>query len=415
MILFIPLSFAIFWGISIFHRSHFIGPVMRYHRAKITCPPLSELGVIDVKFNALNNGSEALAPTRNLGGRVILEKRAGGERNFDVHFNLRIIVTLWSHTYWTGGRELLQHNHNAGYYDLNNAECVDRTWNLNATIDTGVRPAAEHILELQSHPRFLEFAMGATVPLFNGQTYHTTRPVIDPGIFATGGRYVTRWSIWDPAGLTNAIDESPADDVWRAYGDTKNAGHMVNTEPRWNNLKMQIFRGNDPIADDTWQARNLDDTANLATGTQAIGAIRNVIAIFDYMNRPELHRAWTSSANSIREALAHFQDRYNRNVPQGGQLLANLPEMWDEYLRNVLIPQIQNNVAAWAERRINILIIAWDTAREGACLPVLRTVYNDPAAWLTFKTRFSALAARAIARVAPPNHPEQLQHPVYRR
>ncbi|MCJ1346184.1 hypothetical protein MMC31_004398, partial [Peltigera leucophlebia] len=340
----------------------------------MTCPPLSELGVIDVKFNALNNGSEALAPTRNLGGRVILAKRAGG------------------------GRELLQHNHNAGYYDLNNAECVDRTWNPNATIGTGVRPAAEHILELQSHPRFMEFAMGATVPLFNGQTYHTTRPVIDPGIFATGGRYVTRWSVWDPAGLTNAIDESPADDVWRAYGDTNNAGHMVNTEPRWNNLKMQIFRGNDPIADDTWQARNLDDTANLATGTQAIGAIRNVIAIFDYMNRPELHRAWTSSANSIREALAHFQDRYNRNVPQGGQLLANLPEMWDEYLRNVLIPQIQNNVAAWAERRINILIIAWDTAREGACLPVLRTVYNDPAAWLTFKTRFSALAARAIAR-----------------
>jgi len=35
-------------------------------------------------------------------------------------------------------------------------------------------------------------------------------------------------------------------------------------------------------------------------------------------------------------------------------------------------------------------------------LSVLRTAYADPAAWLTFKTRFSALAARALAHVASP-------------
>jgi len=35
-------------------------------------------------------------------------------------------------------------------------------------------------------------------------------------------------------------------------------------------------------------------------------------------------------------------------------------------------------------------------------LAVLRTAYADPAAWLVFKTRFSALAARALACVASP-------------
>lgn len=129
---------------------------------------------------------------------------------------------------------------------------------------------------------------------------------------------------------------------------------------------MQIFRGNDPIGDDRWQAEDLDDTADTATGIRAVGAIRDVIDIFHYMNRPELHTAWTSSANDIRDAWAHFQTRYNMNVPQGSRPLANLPEMWDEYLRNVLIPQIENNVGAWAERRINILLVNWDTAREGA-------------------------------------------------
>lgn len=332
--------------------------------ANITCPPLSDLGNIDPRFNAPDSGSGPFAlAKRGLEGLVTLEKRRSGERAFDVTVNRRVIAVLFSHTYYTGGRELLQHNPNAGYYDLNNNDCVDRTWNPNAPRGAGVRPAAEHILELQTHPRFLEFIMGATVALNNGHNYHTTFPVIDPGVFATGGRYLTSWSLWDPAGVTNAVDETAADDVWRAYGDTNNAGHMINTEPHFNGLKATIFRGNDPIADSAWQTQNLDDTADPATGLRAIGAIRNVLGLFSYMNRPELHMAWTSSANGIRAALAHFQDRYNRNVPQGGQPLANLPLMWDEYLHNVLIPQIENTVQAWVERRINILIVAWDTAR----------------------------------------------------
>lgn len=36
-------------------------------------------------------------------------------------------------------------------------------------------------------------------------------------------------------------------------------------------------------------------------------------------------------------------------------------------------------------------------------LPVFRTAYNDPAAWLTFQTRFSSLAARELHRIASPS------------
>lgn len=66
MTLFIPLSFALFWYVSVFHHSNLIGPVMRSNSGKITCPSLSDLGVIDVIFNAANDGSEALAPNRIL-------------------------------------------------------------------------------------------------------------------------------------------------------------------------------------------------------------------------------------------------------------------------------------------------------------------------------------------------------------
>ena len=113
---------------------------------------------------------------------------------------------------------------------------------------------------------------------------------------------------------------------------------------------------------------------NLPSFVRAIGTIRDIIDIFDYMNRPELHTAWTSSASGIRSARSHFQDRYNRNVPQGSQPLANLPEMWDEYIRNVLVPQIENNVGAWVERRINILQVTWDEARASASGQRLDTI-----------------------------------------
>ena len=104
--------------------------------AKLSCPPLSDLGAIDPGLN----GDDEVGDKRRrstLEGLVRLEKRKGGEREFNVILAAQIIVTLFSHTYWTGGNELLQHNPNAGYYDLNNADCVDRSWNGNANIGAG--------------------------------------------------------------------------------------------------------------------------------------------------------------------------------------------------------------------------------------------------------------------------------------
>ena len=336
----------------------------------ISCPGFPELGVIDPDFNAPDDGSEPLAPPRRrsvLEDLITIEKRVGSERPFDVHdITGAILATIFSHTYWTGGNQLLQHNPNAGYYDLNNDDCVDTSFDENAPVPAGTAPAAEHIYELQTHPRQLEWDQGVAFTLPNGQTVRSNYAPVDRGVYATGGRYLSRWSTWDPAGQTNADDETPVDDVWRAYGDTNNAGHMVNTEPHFNNVKMQIFRGNDPIGNDRWDARNLDDTTQIARGEEAIGAIRDVLALYEYMNNDNLNDFWTSSANDIRAARAHFQTRYNMNVPAGQQPLANLPERHTEYITRFLLPSMRMNLNLWAERRINILIAAWDDALQSA-------------------------------------------------
>ena len=339
----------------------------------LTCPALSDLGRIDPGLgDEVQDGS---SPSRRMKrwfdvffrrDTYGLEKRTGNERAYDVTFNLIVIARIFSHTYYTGGRQLLQNNPNAGYYDLNNADCVDSTWDDDANVPRGVRPAAEHILELQTHARFLEFAMGGTADLRNGQTRRTQYTPIDSGVFGTGGRYLTRWATWDPAGLTNTDDETPSDDVWRAYGDTNNAEHMVNAEPNFNGVKQRIFRGHDPIGDDTWEQRELDDTGDVNNAQAAIGAIRDVLGFFSYMNMRHVHDGWVASANAVRAGLDHFQTRYNQDVPNGQQPLANLPQMWDEYVREVLVQQVQNGARAWALRRINILIALWDAAQDGA-------------------------------------------------
>lgn len=351
-------------GFAIFGDKRYI-QCSKSESANLTCPPLSDLGDIDPELNG--PGEEGDQRKRNnLESLVRLEKRTGTRRNFRVRVAGNDIVTIRSHPYWTGGEELLQHNPNAGYYDLNNEDCVDRTWNSDAAVPAGVTPVAEHVLELQTHPRFLEFIMGAPADLLNGHTRQTEHPTIDTRVFETGGRYTESWSAWDPQGQTHTEDDTPADDIWRAYGDTHNDQHMINAEPHFNNLKMQIFRGNDPISDRAWGRRNFEDTANTDNALSAIGAMRDVIGTIDYMNEDGAHTSWTTAANDVRSALAHFQDRFNQNVPQGMNQIANLPEMWDEYIRQVLIPQIQNNVRTWVGYRIDELRSTWSDEREGA-------------------------------------------------
>lgn len=117
--------------------------------ANITCPPLSDSADIKPAFNAVDDENKPLAPPkRSLEGLVTLEKQTGGEINSNVSLNLRLMVILFSHTYWTRGWEFVGHNPNTGYYELNNHDYEDRPWDPNAPVPPRLTPAAKHIREL---------------------------------------------------------------------------------------------------------------------------------------------------------------------------------------------------------------------------------------------------------------------------
>jgi hypothetical protein len=71
------------------------------------------------------------------------------------------------------------------YTIATNAQTGACEWQPNGTY---TNPAAEHMLELNTEPRSLEFAMGNTVRLANGNMVRTQYPAQDTRVFGAGGR-----------------------------------------------------------------------------------------------------------------------------------------------------------------------------------------------------------------------------------
>ncbi|KAI5203118.1 glycoside hydrolase, partial [Aureobasidium subglaciale] len=301
-------------------------------------------------------------------GSFSLQKRTSGERSFDLTVAGIVIATIFSHSYYTGGQDLLRHNPDAGMYALaTNAQTGDCEW-----VDDGTygNPAAEHMLELNQEPRSLEWAMGAEARLPDGRTMRTQYPAQDTRIFGAGGRYLSSWGSWDPNGNHADPSEAPVDDSFRAYGDTTNAGGMVNVPQEWNLMKTQVFQGNTPISDNLWNdranngANDRDSTTNIATGREAVGALQSVAGLFTYLNHDELNDHFIRAANGVRANRQNFQDRYNANLGPNDAPMVNLPEQYDEYILYVLVPTIEIGVEQWVTRRGEILIRNW-TAELG--------------------------------------------------
>lgn len=236
----------------------------------IKCLPLSNMLKLDPSL-ANEDDNDGLS-------KRTLESRAGqgGERDFDVH-GPSGDFTIYSHTYPNGmnGATLIAANPAAGHYDLEDDEdCTDV--NFGNTGDPGTATfITEHILELQTLPRFLEFAMGVPADLRNGRTLTTTHTPIPQNALGTGSNFLTRYSVWDPHGSANN-NEAPVDEVFGSFGDLEDPSHLVNAEENFNSVKMRVWRGAAPMADSTWTNAGLDDTSAIENGEEALSTIRNV-------------------------------------------------------------------------------------------------------------------------------------------
>ncbi len=238
--------------------------------AKIKCLPMSNMLTLDPSLADEDDNTGLSKRT--------LDSRAGqgGERPYDVH-GPNGAFTINSHTYPNGrnGATLRGVNPAAGYYDLENEDdCVGTEFRDDGDPSTTTF-ITEHILELQTLPRFLEFAMGIPADLRNGVQMTTRHTPIPQNALGLGSNFLTRYSTWDPQGSANN-NEAPVDEIFGAFGDTIDPSHLVNAESALNAMKMRVWRGDAPIADSTWTNNQLDDTSDIAHGEQALSTIRNV-------------------------------------------------------------------------------------------------------------------------------------------
>lgn len=200
-------------------------------------------------------------PTRE----QLLEPRGtGNRRNFTIITPSGTRFIIRSHTYPNGlnGAFLVGVNPNAGYYwlaDPENCEDISVTANGNPLSASWV---TEHIVELGTFSLLLGWFMYTRFVLPDGTVRTSDFTAIPETLLNLQGFLWAPWNTWDP---TNPSTTTPGDDIWTAFGDTTNPGVLANCETVFNGVKMQIWQGNNPMADTTWNGNDYDDTSE-ATG-----------------------------------------------------------------------------------------------------------------------------------------------------
>lgn len=79
-----------------------------------------------------------------------------------------------------------------------------------------------------------------------------------------------------------------------------------------------------------------------------------------YLNTEFIHNNLVQVITNVRTQFQRYQDRYNANAAPGGQI--NIVSIWIEYINDVLVPQLQNSLSSFLERRLNGLLNDWRQA-----------------------------------------------------
>ncbi|KAI0132937.1 glycoside hydrolase family 18 protein [Xylariales sp. AK1849] len=310
----------------------------------------------DEKRKRFLNLDHFVAPPPTL--EHLLEPRGtGGGRNFTVRCPSGSTFLITSHTYPNGlnGGYLLAQNPSAGYYLLANpANCEDFSVTANGN-PAGSNWVTEHIVELGTLNLMLQFMMFGTFTLPDGTVFTTDVDTVDESFFNLASFLQTPWNQWAPGETSTS---TPLDDLWTAFGDTTNPDVLVNCERIFNGVKMQIWQGNSPMADGTWDTNDFDDTSEIAGPIAAQGGISTVrlaAAIFEYLDDSIVNVNMATVLNAFYDIWHRFDD----GVLAASGTVINTRRLYSDFVYRALIPRLEG-VQGWAERRLEAMIANWE-------------------------------------------------------
>ncbi|KAJ9194064.1 CAZyme family GH18 [Paecilomyces variotii] len=258
-----------------------------------------------------------------------LESRSGSdEKRYQVWCaatgNTRA-ASYWSAPYYSAGE---WPSDNPIYDDAKDYEDWEDCGNpeiASYTIPTGRFYHTEHIIEIQTFQRF--FYMATTAKLPSGATPNF-QP-IDCSFFVIDRALDSRLLVGVPSTFLGGIESDyPSVRIMDALGSSTNTADFYLLHEEINGMKARLWRGDAPVEYDKMKA--------YADNTNApeipLNLIKCVIAVFNYLNKPNVKASMETISNHVRDQFQLTQDAYNF---QHGTTI-DLVAAWDEFIRDLL-------------------------------------------------------------------------------
>ncbi|KAF7899408.1 hypothetical protein EAE99_012329 [Botrytis elliptica] len=294
-----------------------------------------------------------------------LGKRDGAPREYsinlgtDVRGNPRIIF-IWSFSYPSGqnGQTFVEITRNVDRYSLNNPEdCTDASYAPTADPEDTPAWVVEHIFELQTPSRLLEFMVHGILPqvVTGGVTvpeYRTQRTLMDPDILE---KYFQKpYQTWDR--VTEGLKGRPDANLMHCLGAKDNTKNIRLMDAAGNAIKSRLWSLKSPIADATWEEKGYD-IATQKNGNAALSAIRDVLAVMSYFRQPAIDKSIRSIVTDMHDAFLEFQDALNTSLaPQYLEIVT----LWDEGVQQWAM-RMNQFTRDWLRIKISKLRSLWES------------------------------------------------------
>ncbi|CEL09791.1 hypothetical protein ASPCAL12920 [Aspergillus calidoustus] len=228
---------------------------------------------------------------------------------------------------------------------------------LKPEMKTGRHHDTEHILELQIIAQFLQYATWGRLvdgsdsdfdpipcELFIPQT-RGGEGILQDNNYMDLNRF--------PLFSADLLSAEPAARLMNALGSSTNEDNFYLLEKVVNGMKSRIF-ANNRLMDDTRRTLLI---ANIARPGQILGEIKSAIAVWIYLNRPDVLDSLKVLVRNVRKVLVHLEEEYNDWNPNSQ---IDLLSAWDEWF-NHMIKYHADRTERWVAETIQMTATYWNT------------------------------------------------------
>jgi GH18 family chitinase len=302
-----------------------------------------------------------------------LAKRDGSPREFFSKKGTGNQVRMVSSKYPNGnnGDELLGLNKDTHRYMIQ-AKTVNG-WYCRPTFHKLVTNAAksktsdhwvtEHILELQTIPRFVDFLITHTWPAVRNAPIglKQSTQAIDISV-ADIQRYMAdvRWNSWASIDADHAAT-SPLDMMLRALGSFNSLDTMVVCDSDLNGIKAQVYHFARPSSVRKFNACCTGTSVLAARG--ALTRLATTAGVFDYYADSGVESRHKAAYDKVKKILNEFETAYQKET--GKKLSVSMAELWKTYLTEHL-SRVVTFAGWWMTDRATLLEPIWTNQCQNA-------------------------------------------------